>query len=927
MIIVCYSYKPRFINCCKQNYVSLTKTYLPDSKISNAAIRMLIDNSIKRQSIAFSLANQPLTIRYSLVVAMVAASSAATYHFPAFRGHAVFLLFSLAIILCVYWIGKNAGILATMLSFIAANYLIISNENRFLPYECVILNAGFIALSATAIAFSKSDVIGHRKTLAALAQQLNDLRTIIDATPAVISCLDTEFRYLNANATYEKWFGIPADQILGQKARNIIGESAWSIVRPYLERARSGEVVSFDQVIPYGDSTPRWVHGTYVPLLGTNGKVEAIVVHVIDIEERKQYEQKIAFLNQTLQDRIEEMHVIFDTVPIGLAIADGGVGNHIRGNPAIEQLFGLPKDSGLSTIHKSPAKYSFMHNDRELGTEELPLQRAMLGENVTNQVMDILRPDGKIITVLSNSSPLFGGDGKTRGAVGAFMDITALKRAEESLKKSQTQLRLFIEQAPVSIAMFDQEMNYMVTSHRWIEEFGLGCGTLAGFNFYQLNLNNTEKWKQIHQQALAGESLQNDGDLWILSDGSKQWLRWSAYPWTDQNGKIGGIIVTCEDITAAHQAEEKLRDTQARLALVVAEVNAGHWEWDLTTNVVFLSPEYKRQIGYEDHELESRYDEWESRLHPDDCKGTLAALEACINNLQPDFELRFRLRHKDGSYRWIHSRAGLLRDKKGRPYRMLGINLDVTDYMKTKELNERREKMEQSFRFYVASQTAAAIAHELNQPLTAISYYADTAVELLQGHGGDPKKPLQIIEKCGEQALRAGGVIKQLLAILHKGETLVDPLDINHSILEALNLINTDERFKDIKCKLELDPGLPLVRANSLQIQKVLVNLISNSLESLSSVAVADETITIKTGKCNGNELMVQVTVRDNGPGISDKAMLQDMFQPFYTTKSDGLGMGLAISKALIEAHGGHIWAEQNEPVGLSVHLTLPQIV
>ena len=163
-----------------------------------------------------------------------------------------------------------------------------------------------------------------------------------------------------------------------------------------------------------------------------------IVVHVVDIEERKQYEQKIAFLNQTLQDRIEEMHVIFDTVPIGLAIANDCDGNDIQGNPAIQQLFGLPKDSGLSTIHKSPAKYSFMHNDRELGTEELPLQRAMLGENVTNQVMDILRPDGKVITVLSNSSPLFGGDGKPRGAVAAFLDITALKHAEASIKKAKS---------------------------------------------------------------------------------------------------------------------------------------------------------------------------------------------------------------------------------------------------------------------------------------------------------------------------------------------------------------------------------------------------------------------------------------------------------------------------------------------------------
>ena len=210
----------------------------------------------------------------------------------------------------------------------------------------------------------------------------------------------------------------------------------------------------------------------------------------------------------------------------------------------------------------------------------------------------------------------------------------------------------------------------------------------------------------------------------------------------------GGIIISCEDITARRKAEEELHTTQARLALVVEEVNAGYWDWDLMTNAVYLSPEWKRQIGFNENELLNRWEEWECRLHPDDQALVSAAIKNYIGGRQPAFEIEFRLRHKDGSYRWIHSRSGLLRDQNNQPTRMLVINLDITDYKKTKDLSERRDQMEQSFRLHVAIQTAAAIAHELNQPLAAISSYADVALIMLQTGNRNPQKLSHIGKLC-----------------------------------------------------------------------------------------------------------------------------------------------------------------------------------
>ncbi|MCD2450223.1 PAS domain S-box protein [Methylicorpusculum oleiharenae] len=777
------------------------------------------------------------------------------------------------------------------------------------------------------MAGSESDITARKLAEAALLERENELRLIMDATPALISYINTDFRYLRVNATYENWFNITADQIVGKKAQDIIGKEAWRIVQPYLERTRAGDTVNFDQQIPYGNGKPRWVHATYIPYKDSSGKVKGIVVHIVDITDRKEAENKIATLNQNLLNRIEEMEVIFNTVPIGLAITNDVNGYHIRGNPASERMFGLPEGADLSKHSASMAAVCIMQNERELTINELPMQRAGRGELVTNLVMDIIRPDGQWIKILSNASPLFNENGKPRGAVGAFLDITALKKAEESLEKSQLQLRLFVEQAPLSIAMLDRDMNYLVTSHRWIEEFGRGYEELTGRNHYAVNLDIPAEWKEVYRRALAGEFLRSEDDLWIRADGSQHWSRWAVYPWTNPAGEIGGIMISSEDITARRQAEQELRNSEARLALVVDQVKAGYWDWDLLTQKLFLSPESKRQLGFEDSELLDRREEWIHRLHPEDRTFVLGIMEKCLSGLQSNYELEFRLRHRDNSYRWIHSRGVLLNDQNNQAYRMLGINLDITDYMKQRELSERRDKMEKAFRQHVAVQTAAAIAHELNQPLTAISSYADVALHTLQTGEPNLQKLALLMQNCSQQAQRAGKVIRQLLTLLQKGEIVSEPMDINASVHEAIDLMNADGLLNDFNIELDLAADLPLVNANALQIQKVLINLLRNGLESLQEQDLNAGKINVTTRVYEDDQSMLLITVCDNGTGVPDAAALRKIFQPFHSTKPAGLGVGLAISRSLIAAHGGKMWAEQNAGNGLSIHFTLPRVI
>ncbi len=627
------------------------------------------------------------------------------------------------------------------------------------------------------------DITERQRAESELRERENELRLIMDVTPALISYLDTDFRYLRFNKTYQNWFCLAEDQILGHTAREVIGEKAWGIVHPYLERAKGGEWVRFDYQIPYGTGKPRWVSGNYIPDKDVSGNVKGIVVHVTDIEERKQAElERQKFVS--LADNSQEF--------IGMCDMD------------------------------------FM--------------------------------------------PFYVN--------AAGMRLVGLDSLEQAL------------QTPVQDFFFPEDQHFI------IEEF--------------------------FPKVIRERSGEVEIRFRHFQTGAALWMIYNVFFITNYQGESVGLATVSRDITPRKRAEDDLRSAQTRLALVVEEVNAGYWDWDLKTNRLYLSPEWNRQLGLDDDDLLLQWDRNNDRLHPDDRAMVTAATENFIAGRQPNFELQFRLRHKDGSYRWIHSRGALLRDQQNRPYRMLGLNLDITDYMREKELNERRGEMEKSFQLYVATQTAAAIAHELNQPLTAISYYAYVAQDVLKAGNQDPQKLAKVMEKCAEQAQRAGEVIQQLLALLHKGETISEPVDINKSVNYALDLVKAQGYLKAYNIELNLAADLPMVTANALQVQKVLVNLLNNGLEAMNESGRRMGTITVASCLSPNNPALVLVSVCDSGMGVPDSDSLKQMFEPFYTTKATGLGMGLAVSRSLIEAHGGKMWAEKNADCGISVHFTLP---
>ncbi len=372
-------------------------------------------------------------------------------------------------------------------------------------------------------------------------------------------------------------------------------------------------------------------------------------------------------------------------------------------------------------------------------------------------------------------------------------DITERKHIEEYIRQSREQLSTFIQQAPISIAMFDRNMNYLAVSNRWIKDYSRGYANLIGLNHYAVHPDMPEKWKIVHQQALAGATLEDKDEMWVQADGSKHWLRWSVLPWTDQNNEIGGIIVSTENITDSKRLEI--------------------------------------------------------------------------------------------------------------------------------ELTRHRDEMESLQKMHVAAQTASAVAHEINQPLLAITSYSKAGLMIMKGKHPDYDKVCDALEKSEQQALRAGRSIRDLINFLNRKDFPTEPFDLNQEIASFVATVKSEHNlaFHSI---LRLEEGLPLVRANRTHIQKVLLNLLRNGIDAMEAAGVPLPaiTVTICTSK---DQNFAQMTIQDNGPGVK-KEDIDRLFEPFFTTKSKGIGMGLAISRSLVEENGGKLWVETQEGQGATFHLTLP---
>ena len=361
-------------------------------------------------------------------------------------------------------------------------------------------------------------------------------------------------------------------------------------------------------------------------------------------------------------------------------------------------------------------------------------------------------------------------------------------------------------------------------------------------------------------------------------------------------------------IEEREQAEKTLRDREARISLATESANLALWTVDFGRGESWINERGRAFYQFAPGESPTR-ESFLARVHPDDRVRVNETLERARNTTEP-FESEYRLVLPNGEIRWHIARGRYLRDDRGQLSELMGVAIDVTEQTKANmDLRLQREEMARLSRVALMGELTASLAHELNQPLTAIASNAAAGKRFLARDALDLEMFAELLDDIFTDARRAGSVIHGIHRLVRKSEGDRRPVDLNELIREVLRLLHSDLLGRSTTVETDLAPSLSAVSADPVHLQQVLLNLIMNSVEAMHDTPSAQRRILISTASDNG---FVQVSVRDQGGGLPAEDP-EKIFSHFFSTKPNGMGMGLTIVRSIVEEHGGELGAENVE--------------
>ena len=570
-----------------------------------------------------------------------------------------------------------------------------------------------------------------------------------------------------------------------------------------------------------------------------------------------------------------------------------------------------------------------MHPDDRDGAQRA-LDQAIRENTAFSVEHRLLMPDGELKYILALSRPSRPAPGILE-YLGAVTDITDRKRAEEALRCSEAYLA---EGQKLSLTgtwacnIASRRMIHSSKEHRHL--FGLApdeveIPSLEEF-FQRIHPDDQGPAAEDLDSAIsAGRDVEAHFRI-VLPEGTTKYMYGIGRPLVKSTGGADEYVGAVTDVSSARQAEMKLRESEAYLAEAQRLSHTGSWAWSpVTGENRYWSDECFRLLGFDPADGMPPFETFVQRIHPDDQPMVAEELERATRE-RDDYEVDYRVFHPGGEIRHIHVVGHPVLGPSGDLIEIVGTGIDVPE---RKQAEEERERLRQAQadlahanRVTTMGELTASVAHEVNQPIAASLTNARTCLRWLAGDTPNVEEAREAAMRIVQDQTRAAQIISRIRLLFQKTTTPGELVDINEIIREMNVHLHGEMTRYLISLQTKLSPDLPQVMGDRVQLQQVMMNLLMNAIDAMADVQGIRKLIIHSQ---HGEDGHIVVSVSDTGVGLTQE-FAAHLFDAFFTTKPKGTGMGLRISRSIVEAHGGRLWATDNTPRGASFCFTLPTI-
>ena len=762
------------------------------------------------------------------------------------------------------------------------------------------------------------DITDRKRAEEKIRQSEAELRQLIDVIPQQVFVFDADWNPCFANQRELEYTGLTSQEM---HSREAVARTFHPDDRKKLETARDratadGNPLEIEARVRGKDGEYRWFLIRDNPLRDEHGHILRWYGTRTDIEGRKRAEQALLRSETYLAEAQRLTHT-------GSWAYSPATGETLYWSEEMYRIFGLDSERVTSLARESaqivhPEDFHQMSETARAGFRE---------KAEFSQDFRLMLRDGTVKHLHVIWHPVLDDAGNLVQYIGTAADVTERKRAEEALRRSEAYLA---------------EAQRLTHTGSWAYQAGGGAlyWSEENFKIWGFDPNQSAPDIELVRQRIhpedrdkamgyAQEEVRARRDFTqefriVLPDGTVRHIQAVGHPVIDAAGAGIEVVGTHVDVTERRRAEEALRRSEAYLAEAQRLTHTGSFASDGNTlGIHYWSEEDFRIWGFDPQEGTPTREMVLERVHSGDRDRIIKVVRKAWHE-KTDYDAEFRIVLPDGTVRQIHAIGHAVVSGSGEVVEIVGTHLDVTARKRAEEEREKLRRLEDELahinRVSMMGELAASLSHELKQPIAAAITNANTCLRWLMRDQPEIDEAREAVIRIVQDGNRAAEIIDRLRALYKRGAPAErDLLDVNQVAREMLVLMRSEADRYSIPMRTDLAVELPRVTADRVQLQQVFLNLMLNGIEAMKDTGGE---LTIASRR--GDDGYLLISVGDTGVGLPP-GKADQIFNAFFTTKSHGSGMGLAISRSIIESHGGRLWADANSGLGTTLYFTLPE--